>query len=113
MLGALAGFAALERNPLVVLEARLGLSPSPLEHLFGIRGFFSGMTEATHRLTRLDFVGAAQANVLVYPTLATFAVMLLLWRAPKLKTRRQELGFLSAIVAGVVINNILPALIAP
>jgi hypothetical protein len=96
-----------------VLEARLGVSPSPLERLFGIRGFFSGMTEATHRLTRLDFVGTAQANVLVYPTLAAFAVMLLSWRAPKLNTSRQEIAFLGTIVAGVVINNVVPALFAP
>lgn len=96
-----------------MLEARLGLSPSPLERLFGIRGFFSGMTEATNRLTRLDFVGAAQANVLVYPTLAAFAAMLLSWWAPKLRTRGQEFGFLGAIIAGVVINNVVPPLIAP
>ena len=108
----MAGIAALDRNPLVVLEARLGLSPSPLERLFGIRGFFSGMTEAAHRLTHVDFVGAAQANVLVYPTLAAFAVTLLSWRAPKLRTRRQEVGFLGAIIAGVVVNNVVPALIA-
>ena len=112
LLGLLGGFAALARNPIVLLEARLGLSPSPLERLFGIRGFFSGMTEAAHRLSRFDFVGAAQANVLVFPTIAAFTLVLLTWRAPKLRTRAQELGFFGLIVAGTALNNAVPAWIA-
>lgn len=111
LLGLLGGFAALDDNPLVRLEAQLGLSPSPLERLFGVRGFFSGMTEAAHRLTRLDLANAARANLLVYPTCAAFAFMLLSWKAPSLTTRRQEFAFFGAIVAGTLLNNILPALI--
>ena len=112
LLGALAAFAALDRNPLVWLEARLGLSPSPLERLFGIRGFFSGMTEATHRLTKLDLVGAGEANILVFPVIAATAAAILLWRRPRLSTRRQELAFFAVAVGGTAINNIVPALLS-
>jgi hypothetical protein len=111
LLGALAAFAALDHNPLVRLEARLGLSPSPLERLFGIRGFFSGMTEATYRLTRLDLTGAGQANILVFPVLAAAAASILLWRWPTLRTRRQELAFFAVAVIGTAINNLVPAIL--
>ena len=112
LLGALAAFAAIDHNPLVRLEARLGLSPSPLERLFGIRGFFSGMTEATHRLTRLDLIGAGQANILVFPVLAAAAAAILLWRWPKLRTRKQELAFFAIAIVGTAINNIVPAVLS-
>ena len=112
LLGALAAFAALDHNPVVRLEARLGLSPSPLERLFGIRGFFSGMTEATYRLTRLDLVGAGQANILVFPVLAAAAAAILLWRWPTLRTRRQELAFFAVAVIGTAINNVVPAILS-
>ena len=112
LLGALAGFAALDHNPLVRLEAILGLSPSPLERLFGIRGFFSGMTEATYRLTRLDVIGAGQANILVFPVLAAAVTAILLWRWPKIRTRGQEFAVFAAAVAGTAINNIVPALLS-
>jgi hypothetical protein len=110
LLAGLAGLAALDHNPLVRLEAVLGLSPSPLERWFGIRGFFSGMTEAAFRLTRLDIAGAAQANLLIFPVLAAFAAAILLWHWPKLRTRRQEYGFLALIAAGTAINNAVPFL---
>lgn len=112
LLGALAAFAALNDNPLVRLETRLGLSPSPLERLFGIRGFFSGMTEATHRLTRFDLVGAGQANILVYPVLAAAAAAILLWRRPRIRSRRDELAILAIAAAGTAINNIVPGLMS-
>ena len=112
LLGALAAFAALDHNPLVRLEAVLGLSPSPLERLFGIRGFFSGMTEATYRLTRLDIVGAGQANILVFPVVAAIAAAILMWRRPTIRTRRQELAVLAVAVIGTAINNIVPPLLA-
>lgn len=111
LLGALAAFAALDHNPIVRLEARLGLSPSPLERLFGIRGFFSGMTEATHRLTQLDLIGAGQANILVFPVLAVAVAAILLWRWPRLRTRNQELAFFAIAVVGTAINNIVPPLL--
>lgn len=112
LLGALAAFAALDNNPLVRLEAELGLSPSPLERLFGIRGFFSGMTEATHRLTRLDVIGAGQANILVFPVLALATAAILLWWRPRIRTRRQEIAVLALAIVGTVINNVAPVLLA-
>jgi hypothetical protein len=112
LLGALAAFAALDNNPLVRLEAELGLSPSPLERLFGIRGFFSGMTEATHRLTRLDVIGAGQANILVFPVLALAAAAILLWWRPRIRTRRQEIAVLALALIGTAINNVAPLLLA-
>ena len=112
LLGALAAFAALDNNPLVRLEAELGLSPSPLERLFGIRGFFSGMTEATHRLTRLDVIGAGQANILVFPVLALATAAILLWWRPRIRTRRQEIAVLALAIVGTAINNVAPMLLA-
>ncbi len=56
-------FASLQRNPLVRFEAILGLSPSPLERIFGIKGAFSGMTEGVFQLSRGHVVQAFQANV--------------------------------------------------
>ena len=111
LLGGLAAFAALDNNPVVRLQALIGLSPSPLERLFGIRGFFSGMTEATHRLTRLDLIGAGEANILVFPFLGACAAGILLWRRPRVKTRGQELAVFAIAVAGTLINNIVPALL--
>lgn len=111
LVAGLAGLAALDHNPIVRFEAVLGLSPSPLERLLGIRGFFSGMTEAAHRLTRLDLIGAAQANVLVFPFLGGFAAALLLWRWPKLRTRRQEYAAFAIAIAGTAMNNVVPRLL--
>ena len=112
LLGILIAFAGLSHNPIVRLEAVLGLSPSPLEQLFGIRGFFSGMTEAAYRLVRLEPLAAARANILVFPFLAAVAIALLLWRRPRLQTREQELAVLGIALLGTVINNIMPAVLA-
>jgi hypothetical protein len=111
LLGALTAFASLDHNPLVRLQALLGLSPSPLERLFGIRGLFSGMTEATYRLTLLDVIGAGEANILVFPFLAAATAAILLWRWPRVRTRKHEYAVLAVAVAGTAINNIVPAVL--
>lgn len=108
LLALLAAFASLDRNPVVRLEAQLGLSPSPLERWFGIRGLFSGMTEATYQLVRLDLGRALAANVLVVPVLGAIALCILLWSRPKLDTRRREIGFFALVLAGIAINNVAP-----
>jgi hypothetical protein len=64
VLATLGWFISLDRNPLVRLEAVLGLSPSPLEKLFGVKGLFSGITEGMHRLVYGDVTGALAANIL-------------------------------------------------
>ena len=108
LIALLAAFAGLDRNPVVRLEAKLGLSPSPLERLFGIRGLFSGMTEATYQLVRLDLGRALAANILVVPVIAAFALCILLWTRPKLDSRRREIAFFALVLAGVAINNVAP-----
>jgi hypothetical protein len=108
LLALLAAFASLDRNPVVRLEAQLGLSPSPLERWVGIRGLFSGMTEATYQLVRLDLGRALAANVLVVPVLGAIALCILLWRRPKLDTRRREIAFFGLVLAGIAINNVAP-----
>ena len=111
LLAFLCWFARLEHNPIVYLEARLGLSPSPLERLFGIRGIFSGMTEATHRLSLLDPIGAMEANVLVVPILGSIGAAIAYWKFPRLDTRRREVAFFGLAVAGTAINNLAPAIL--
>jgi K+-transporting ATPase A subunit len=69
------------------------------------------MTEATHRLTRLDLIGAGQANILVFPVLAVAVAAILLWRWPRLRTRNQEIAFFAIAVLGTAINNIVPPLL--
>lgn len=112
-LAALIAFARLDRNPLVRLEAWLGLSPAPLERYFGIRGPFSGMTEATYRLVHLDPAGSLRANVLTVPLLAVGCWCLLRWTAPRLRTRGQEYAFLALTLAAVLVNNVVPAWLGP
>ena len=107
LIALLAAFASLDRNPVVRLEAELGLSPSPLERL-GIRGLFSGMTEATYQLVRLDLGKALAANILVVPVIGAMALCILLWARPKLDTRRREMIFFALVLAGIAINNIAP-----
>ena len=107
LIALLAAFASLDHNPVVRLEAKLGLSPSVLER-FGIRGLFSGMTEATYQLVRLDLGKALAANILVVPVIGTIALCILLWSRPKLDTRRRELIFLALVLAGTAINNVAP-----
>ena len=108
LIALLAAFAGLDRNPVVRLEAMLGLSPSPLERLFGIRGLFSGMTEASHQLVQLDVGRALAANILVIPMLATITLCILLWSRPRLDTRGREIAFFVLVVAGIAINNVAP-----
>ncbi|MEA3040768.1 MAG: hypothetical protein QOC65_257 [Sphingomonadales bacterium] len=109
----LAWFATIDYNPVVVLQARLGLSPSPLERLVGIRGMFSGMTEATHRLVHLEVLAAIRSNILVVPTLAAIVLCIVTWNAPKIDTRLREVCFFIIVIAGTAINNAAPALLAP
>lgn len=101
-------FVRLDQNPLVRLEAVLGLSPSPLERLFGIRGPFSGMTEATYQLAHGHVGASLAANVLTIPFWAAVLAMILRWSAPRIATRRGEYVALAMIVAATIINNVAP-----
>lgn len=98
LLVALAGAAAVDRNPLVRLEALLGLSPAPLERVLGLKGPFSGMTEGIHRLAHGNLVGSVQANIFT-PAFAILVATCCLsgWR-PRIRTKRQERGFFCAML---------------
>ena len=109
LLAALALFARLDDNPLVRLEALLGLSPSPLELFFGIRGPFSGMTEATYQLLHLQLASAFRANALVLPVLGMIGLAILCWQVPRMNSTRREICFFGAAIAGTAINNLAPA----
>ena len=104
----LAAFASLDRNPLVWLVAKIGLSPSPLERLFSLRGPFSGMTEATWQLTEFDFHASLRANVLTIPLLAAATLCVLTWTRPRMRTRRAEFGAAAALLAAAAVNNLAP-----
>jgi len=75
-------------NPLVRLEAVLGLSPAPLERYLGIKNVFSGMTEGMHQLIHGELGKALNANILT-----PFVVCaLLVWAVTGIHvtTRQQE-----------------------
>jgi len=99
-------FVSLDRNPVVVLIAKLGLSPSPLERLFGVKGMFSGMTEGMFRLVHGDIAGAIAANVLTPVFAAVFAICVVIGYRPQVKTRQQELVFLLSVVFLSVLVNL-------
>jgi hypothetical protein len=105
LLGAI-WFVSLDRNPVVALIAKLGLSPSPLERLFGVKGMFSGMTEGMFRLAHWDLAGSMAANVLT-PFFATVvATCVVIGYRPQIKTRQQELAFLLSVVFLSVLVNL-------
>ena len=89
---------SLERNPVVVLIAKLGLSPSPLERLFGVKGMFSGMTEGMFQLAHGNFAGAINANILTPAFATVFTICVVIGYRPQIKTRKQELVFLLSVV---------------
>ncbi len=98
-------FAAMSHNPVVRLEGRLGLSPSPLEKLAGIRGPFSGMTEGFYQLARGSVDGAVNANVLTPLVALTMIACISLWWRPRLVTRLQEATFFLAVVCATIVVN--------
>lgn len=102
---AAAAFCLLPLNPIIWLEAKLGLSPAPWERFTGIRTLFSGMSEAFHRLATGDVLGAFRANFLAPAFALSLVLSVLLWRWPTLTRRREELLFFAlAIIASVAVN---------
>jgi len=83
-----AALASLPANPLVRIEAIIGLSPAPLERYLGIKNVFSGMTEGMHRLVHGELARAMEVNVLT----PLVALALIAWALTgfRLTTRRQE-----------------------
>ena len=97
--------AYIESNPLVRLQAMLGLSPSPLERFFGVKSLFSGMTEGVHQFARGRVLQSIEANAISPFVLPLSAYFLVTWRCPKLDTRfREGVFFLACIVLSIVVN---------
>ena len=103
----LVGFVSIENNPVVKLEAMLGLSPSPIERLFGIKSLFSGMTEGVHQFVRLNIKSSIRANVFA-PFVTLIAIYsVLAWNTPKINTRKKEYIFFAVFIGLSVVVNIL------
>lgn len=98
-------FSALPRNPIILLEARLGLSPAPWERFTGMKTVFSGMSEAFHRIGAGDLAGAFRANFLALPFALSLVMAILFWHWPRLTQRRHEFYFfVAAIWASVAVT---------
>ena len=100
------GFVAIPNNPLVILQARLGLSPAPLERYLGVKSLFSGMTEGAHQLAHLNFRSAFEANIFSPLLITVIAIMIVFWRFPKIHTKTQEMSFFIFFVLASALVNI-------
>jgi len=96
---------SLENNPLVQLEAILGLSPAPIERFFNIKSLFSGMTEAFHQLVKLEYKKAIDSNI-ISPLFVIFIIVFLInGRIPVLITKKREIAFfLFVVLLSIVVN---------
>ena len=104
--GLLIGFIALTNNPLVVLQARLGLSPAPLERYLGVKNIFSGMTEGVHQFVHFNFSLAVEANIFS-PIVVLFGMAsILTWRFPKIDTKVKEAWFFVSFILGSIMVNL-------
>lgn len=102
----LASFASMENNPIVKLEAILGLSPSPIERLFGIKSFFSGMTEGVHQFVHMDIESSIRANVFAPFVMPALIYGVLTWKIPKIDTRKKEYIFFAVFIGFSIVVNI-------
>lgn len=103
----IAVFASLENNPVVKMEALLGLSPSPIERIFGIKSLFSGMTEGIFQFIRLNFEASMKANAFSPLVIPLVGFSILTWRFPKIDTRKKEYVFFVAFIMLSIIVNIV------
>lgn len=106
-LAVVCGFAFIDHNPIVRLEAIIGLSPSPIERFFGVKSLFSGITEGVYQFVRMNFIESLKANVfapLVIPIIAYYS---LTWRFPKINTKNKEIIFFLGFVSLSLIVNLL------
>jgi hypothetical protein len=100
-------FFSLDRNPLVRLEGRLGLSPCPLERYFHVKSAFSGMTEGVYQLVHMNFEASLRANCLSpLAVLACLGIVITGYR-PRIRGRRQELVFFSVFTVLSLLVNIV------
>ncbi len=100
-------FISLDRNPVVWLEARLGLSPCPLERYFHAKSAFSGMTEGLYQLARMDFGASLRSNCLSPLALLGCLALVVTGHRPRICSRHQELLFFGIFLALSVLVNIV------
>lgn len=96
---------SIDDNPIVKLEAKLGLSPAPIERFFKIKSLFSGMTEGTYQLLNRNIRGALEANVFTPLVLAYLICLLFFYRSMKINTKKKEIiFFLVFIILSILVN---------
>ena len=100
-------FTAIDNNLLVKLEAQLGLSPSPIERIFGVKSLFSGMTEGLFQFVNMNIESSIQANIFAPLVIPLVAYSILTWRFPKVDTRKKEHIFFSVFIMLSIIVNIV------
>ena len=99
-------FFSLENNPLVRLEAIIGLSPSPIEKIFGVKSLLSGMTEGVHQMAFLNVQDALNANIFSPIVIPLLLLLFIRGKIPKIKTRKHELVFFSSFIFLSVLVNV-------
>jgi hypothetical protein len=105
LLLAIALFAYIDNNPIVRLEAWLGLSPSPIERFFGVKSLFSGMTEGVNQFARLNLAASFNANPFAPLVLPFVSFCCLNWWFPVIDSRRKEVAFFVLFVfLSLVVN---------
>ena len=99
-------FASIDNNPIVRFLAVSGLSPSPLETIFGLKCLFCGMTEGLYQILHLNLGEAIKANIfspLIIPLLVYFLIKT---EVPKINNRLKEIMFFSGFILLSVFVNI-------
>lgn len=104
--GALVWFFSLDWNPLVRLEAWLGMSPSPLERYFHVKSAFSGMTEGVYQFVHMNFQESLRANCLSPLVVLACLGMVATGYRPRIRGRRGEIAFFAAFVALSLLVNV-------
>lgn len=94
-------------NPLVQMQAELGLSPSPLERIFGIKSAFSGMTEGVFRLFKLDLIGSFKSNPFSPLIVILGVVFVISGQIPRFHDKKEELIALLVFAGCSIIVNIV------
>lgn len=101
------GFASIDKNPIIRLESIIGLSPSPIERMFGVKSLFSGMSEGVFQLLNFNLIAAINANILSPFVFFLFGYIVLTWNFPKVDTQKKEITFFCVVVGLSLLVNIV------
>ena len=99
-------FASIDNNPVVRFLAVIGLSPSPLETIFGLNCLFCGMTEGLYQILHLNLREAMKSNIFSPLILPFLAYLLIKAEVPKINNRSKEIIFFSGFILLSVFVNI-------